>query len=529
MNKQTTIFILNFLFVFAIYAQNKEDNNKKFDSIYFLTATNLAGKDIQRAFEVSDSLFRTSTSELQRVKSLMLFSSLHQQKGEPEQAIIKASEAEKIAEKYKLYEWQARISGFLSTQYRNIGITETGRVYLEKGLKASKKIQNQTQKNLYLGMVNQEIALYNLAEKEFEKAQKAAKITDKYFQKLPTDPQKDYFLGTNYQLLGSIHLSKKEYDTSLEYYKKALQVLEGVMEDNITLSGFIYRGMGGAYFAMKDYAVAKKYLSKADTIATTSDNINLKQEVYNSFAEFYKQTDNYDKYIFYREKYIESKNQYEENQKKTINKLVKSLQLDNNRMSKTSLNLKIGIGILAVLATGSIVFYNQKKKKDNKKLKMVIENLTQEIKVKESLIGKNKIQTENNNQDNIPKKPISISEKKEKEIMAGLREFEQNNEYLENDISMSVLAGKLKTNTIYVSHILNNRYNKDFNTYINELRIRYIVRKLKENKNYRRYKISYLAEESGFSSHSKFSAVFKFVTGFSPSAFLSYLDKEIPE
>lgn len=113
--------------------------------------------------------------------------------------------------------------------------------------------------------------------------------------------------------------------------------------------------------------------------------------------------------------------------------------------------------------------------------------------------------------------------------MAGLREFEQNNEYLENDISMSVLAGKLKTNTIYVSHILNNRYNKDFNTYINELRIRYIVRKLKENKNYRRYKISYLAEESGFSSHSKFSAVFKFVTGFSPSAFLSYLDKEIPE
>ena len=82
MNKQTTIFILNFLFVFAIYAQNKEDNNKKFDSIYFLTATNLAGKDIQRAFEVSDSLFRTSTSELQRVKSLMLFSSLHQQKKE---------------------------------------------------------------------------------------------------------------------------------------------------------------------------------------------------------------------------------------------------------------------------------------------------------------------------------------------------------------------------------------------------------------------------------------------------------------
>src|SRR5690606_28584185 len=108
--------------------------------------------------------------------------------------------------------------------YRNIGITETGKVYLEKGLKASKKIPNEAQKNLYSGMVNQEVALYNLAEKEFEKAQKAAETADKYFRKLPTDPQKDYFLGTNYQLLGSIHLNKKEYDTSLEYYKKALQI-----------------------------------------------------------------------------------------------------------------------------------------------------------------------------------------------------------------------------------------------------------------------------------------------------------------
>src|SRR5690554_5470274 len=105
MNKQTTIFILNFLFVFAISAQNKEDNNKKFDSIYFHTATNLAGNNIEKAFEVSDSLFRASTSELHKVKSLMLSSSLYQQKGEPEQAIIKASEAEKIAEKNKLYVW----------------------------------------------------------------------------------------------------------------------------------------------------------------------------------------------------------------------------------------------------------------------------------------------------------------------------------------------------------------------------------------------------------------------------------------
>ncbi|HLV38436.1 helix-turn-helix domain-containing protein, partial [Xanthomarina sp.] len=58
---------------------------------------------------------------------------------------------------------------------------------------------------------------------------------------------------------------------------------------------------------------------------------------------------------------------------------------------------------------------------------------------------------------------------------------------------------------------------------INKLRIQYIVNKLKSDPDYLNYKISYLAEECGFSSHSKFSASFKNVTGLSPSTFISNL------
>ena len=88
-----------------------------------------------------------------------------------------------------------------------------------------------------------------------------------------------------------------------------------------------------------------------------------------------------------------------------------------------------------------------------------------------------------------------------------------------------MLAGMLNTNTKYLSHVLNTYLNKDFNSYINELRIRYIIAKIEQNDVFKNYKISYLAEEAGFSSHSKFSAIFKSVTGFSPSTFLDYLEK----
>ncbi|HLS70913.1 MAG TPA: helix-turn-helix domain-containing protein [Chitinophagaceae bacterium] len=91
---------------------------------------------------------------------------------------------------------------------------------------------------------------------------------------------------------------------------------------------------------------------------------------------------------------------------------------------------------------------------------------------------------------------------------------------MEKNISLSKLVGQLKTNNKYLSYIINSHKNTDFNTYINTLRILYIVDKLKNNPKYLEYKIAYLAKESGFTTHSLFSAVFKEITGESPSEFI---------
>jgi len=111
------------------------------------------------------------------------------------------------------------------------------------------------------------------------------------------------------------------------------------------------------------------------------------------------------------------------------------------------------------------------------------------------------------------------------ELIKKLEQFEIEHGFTDKELSIAVLAAKMKTNTKYLSHIINKYRQKDFNTYINALRIDYIINKMRDNPKYLNYKISYLAEEAGFSSHSKFTTVFKNVAGLSPSTFIDYLKK----
>jgi AraC-like DNA-binding protein len=120
----------------------------------------------------------------------------------------------------------------------------------------------------------------------------------------------------------------------------------------------------------------------------------------------------------------------------------------------------------------------------------------------------------------------SFSKSTEELLIHGLEEFERSEKYLNNDMSLAQLATLLDTNTKYLSEFINLHKGKNFNTYINELRIGYIMHKLKSNPTYLSYKVSYLAEESGFSSHSNFTTVFKTISGISPTKFISLIQLE---
>lgn len=118
---------------------------------------------------------------------------------------------------------------------------------------------------------------------------------------------------------------------------------------------------------------------------------------------------------------------------------------------------------------------------------------------------------------------FTIPEKTENLILANLETFEKSKDVRDQSLSLSVLAKRMNTNSKYLSEVINKHKGKNFNNYLNELRVNYIVEKLTQDPEYLQYKTSYLAEVAGFASRTTFTTIFKNVIGKSPSQFIDEL------
>ena len=116
-----------------------------------------------------------------------------------------------------------------------------------------------------------------------------------------------------------------------------------------------------------------------------------------------------------------------------------------------------------------------------------------------------------------------MSEETELAILRQLEEFETELGFINPNLSLASLAGELKTNTKYLSYVINKHKRKDFSNYVNDLRVYYFINLIEETPINLNYKISYLSKECGFSSHSRFATVFKNTIGVTPSVFLNQL------
>jgi len=92
--------------------------------------------------------------------------------------------------------------------------------------------------------------------------------------------------------------------------------------------------------------------------------------------------------------------------------------------------------------------------------------------------------------------------------------------FTEVNISLKLLADRLETNTSYLSSAINNHFNNNFRTVINQYRIDK-ARKMLVSEEYANYSVEGIASEVGFKSTSSFYQAFKTVTGLSPGLYVS--------
>lgn len=110
-------------------------------------------------------------------------------------------------------------------------------------------------------------------------------------------------------------------------------------------------------------------------------------------------------------------------------------------------------------------------------------------------------------------------------IITKLQDFERKKGFLKKDLTATKLAESFDTNYKYLSKVIRHQKQKSFVNYINDLRIDYLVDRLKAEPLLRRYTNGALAEESGFSTAQHFVTAFKKKAGISPGYFVEEYKK----
>lgn len=278
---------------------------------------------------------------------------------------------------------------------------------------------------------------------------------------------------------------------------------------------------GQLFFEQRKYDQAIECLEKALKLVKNINYTALKSNLYEDLAKNYLVINNDKEFKFYKDQYRETSKILEENKKEARRELIllgTELKTENNKSyleKKQNQWLYLcGISIF-VLSLLTYIFIREVQRG-----KSLIKQIRffRSIKLKQNEPVKADVKTKE-----VPKKQLIIPKETEQQILQGLQEFEESKKYLDNNMSLATLAVELETNTKYLSEIINKYKDKNFNTYINELRIKYVIHLLSTDRSYLQYKISYIAEIGGFTSHSAFTNVFKIITGMSPQEYMQTL------
>lgn len=305
-------------------------------------------------------------------------------------------------------------------------------------------------------------------------------------------------------------------------FNKALKLYRSLNKPNIVFESRVKMGLSKAYLPAHQNQIAIDLLLPLLERAVAINNIPLQEDIHYQLAAHYLALNNKIMYQQNYDKFLTLNTQAMNLDNEAVNSLFNLIgeEQESDYLSELT-NLKIytysAIGVLVlIIVAGTLLYIANKSRKRRLKEIMGYLEVTNNLLVKSYTIDKKE-----------PSKKITISTETEQVILAKLRKFEVSTKYTSKDMSLGTLSAQLDVNTKYLSEIINKHYNDNFNTYINRLRINYIIEKLKNEPEYLNYKISYLAEESGFSSHSSFATVFKSITGIAPTVFIDLIGKEV--
>lgn len=339
------------------------------------------------------------------------------------------------------------------------------------------------------------------------------------------------YLGNIYFYRGDLVKAEMAYNNAL------IQAKNSNLEKEFNNANY---NLGFIKYNNKQYKEALIYFQRVDSMYNKKKSSNLDYINSNYYqAKIYGKFDDPEKAMEYSKIYLENfeKNNFE----KYHDELEVNYKLSNSELEKEMLDLQKEYKFTVLMKKGMVLFfcilfvvlvvllfvnYKRRKLAEQRVTAILEEYRSKPIDEKEEIvIDSNEIVFKDDEREVKEISSFNLENEKENEIMMKLKALDNKMFYLRPDFTQQEVARKIKTNTTYLSYVVNKNYNKSFSMYYNELRIAYVINEIISNSKYREYTTQAIAESAGFKNADSFASSFKKKTGVTPYQFINEIKK----
>lgn len=522
-------FLLLFCLIFRLFSAQSNPGppvESQIDS-EIIRAEKVSKGDPVKSIELLNEIYRDSKKAGYKkglLESISILMAKYYDAGNHKKVIDLSTEAEKLAIDANDDAKLANIYRIKASSYTELGFNNESITELRKALKISEKVTSEDKKNYLKSLTYTSIGGYfahvnapldSVIQYQKKSLESAVRIGDsKDFM-----TKKYHLLALCYMNLGMTSIASQRINDAENYFDKALKIAQNEQyEVSKNLEITILNEYAWLYYDQKKYDQAVHFAEKAEQLEKGISVPYIRRDIYEVKFKSYVELGDKEDSKKYMNLYTKLNDSLVNEEKKSINSPVKKIMNEQVEIHTGNIQniLIVALVFIILLLAGGIFFWKRNQKKLHESYEATINNL------------KN---TNNLPAQNIPleisaEKSINITDETVKMILIKLEKFEKSQKFIKKDLSLTSLANDLNTNTRYLSEIIKQYKENNYNNYINGLRISYITNKLYENPIYREYKISYLAEACGFSSREVFAVIFKKETGVSPSYFINNLKKD---
>ncbi len=334
-----------------------------------------------------------------------------------------------------------------------------------------------------------------------------------------------YFIS----LEGTDSFFNKDYKKASEKLSQALQLYNDQWPH---ITEVYYLGLTN--WKLGNHSVAIKYFENIDKEYDKTNQLDPQfRSAYELLIKYNDSLGHTKKQLEYINKLMHLDDSYEKNYKylyPKINKEYDSKKLLEEKQSIENLLILqkrafyLALVIFVVLLSYFLIRYYRLKKI----YKQRFDELLRKNEEKDSLVTIAK-QEENLEQILVPndndyfKKIPGLNPNIVKNILSKIDEFEAEKKFLNPQVSQKTLSESFGTNSTYFSKIINTYKNKNFNIYINDLRLDYILELMKTDSKYIHMDVKELANLSGFMNAENFSDNFHRKFKIKPSYFIKMM------